>query len=80
MNYTPPHRDAKLSRAEIGAALRAAGYRISDATLATKAVRGGGPPFTKFGKWPLYRWGDAHAWAQARETPPKRSTSDQSAA
>jgi hypothetical protein len=77
MNHSPPHPDAKLSRAEAGAALRAAGYRIADATLATMAVRGGGPPFMRFGKYPLYRWGDALAWAEGKLRAPVRATSEQ---
>ena len=32
-------------------------------TLATKASRGGGPPYRLFGRKPLYRWGDGLDWA-----------------
>ena len=40
------------------------------------ATRGGGPPYQIFGRWPLYRWGDALAWAEARLSQPRRSTSE----
>jgi hypothetical protein len=76
MNHTPPHPDAKLSRKDTSAAFKAAGYRVSESTLATMASRGGGPPFRKFGKYPLYRWGDSLAWAEGKLRPPVRSTSE----
>jgi hypothetical protein len=79
MNYQPPHPDAKLSRKDTSAAFKAAGYRVSESTLATMASRGGGPPFMRFGKYPLYRWGDALAWAEGKLRPPVRSTSEQPA-
>ncbi len=65
-----------LTRSQAGAALREAGFPIADKTLATKASRGGGPPFHRFGSRPLYRWLDALAWAQSRLTPPMLSTSE----
>jgi hypothetical protein len=68
--------EALLNRADVAAALTAVGFKISPATLATKASRGGGPAFRVFGSRPLYRWGDALAWAQGRLTAPVRSTSE----
>ena len=38
---------------------------MKEATLATKATRGGGPPFQKFGSRALYRWADASAVGEA---------------
>jgi hypothetical protein len=77
MNYhTPPHPDDKLQRGDLAVELSKAGYPTKKATLSTLASRFGGPPFSKYGKWPLYRWGDALAWAKARETPPRCSTSE----
>jgi hypothetical protein len=70
------HDDALLSRAETAVALTALGYRISAATLATKAVRGGGPPFMKFSRYATYRWADAGAWAKASCSRSVRSTSE----
>ena len=68
--------DTLLTRSQLGTALRDAGYPVANKTLATKASRGGGPPFQSFGRRPLYRWGDALAWAEGRLTAPRRSTSE----
>jgi hypothetical protein len=63
----PPDSDTLLTRDQVAAALTAAGFPVSPKTLATKAVRGGGPPYQIFGtKRSLYRWGSALAWAQSR--------------
>ena len=72
----PDDPDARLTRNAIAAALTEAGYPIRPATLATKASRGGGPPFRRFGKVPLYRWSDALAWAESRLTRPVSTTSE----
>ena len=53
-----------LTRDMTAIALTEAGYPIKSKTLATKASRGGGPPFQKFGSRPLYRWSDTIAWAE----------------
>lgn len=76
----PDNLDALLTRAQTGAALRAAGFPVADKTLATKASRGGGPPFRRFGARVLYRWGDALEWAQSRLSAPIGSTSEMDAA
>jgi hypothetical protein len=68
--------EALLTRDATASALTAAGFPVAPKTLATKATRGGGPPFRKFGARPLYRWGDALDWAQSRLGPPIRSTSE----
>ena len=68
--------DALLPRDQTAAALTAAGYPTQPATLATKATRGGGPPFYKYGPRVLYRWGDVLDWAQARLSVQLASTSD----
>src|SRR6516165_12440565 len=68
--------EALLTRNATAAALTERGYPTSPATLATKATRGGGPPFRRFGPRPLYRWGDALRWAQSRLGPLMRSTSE----
>ncbi|MBN9021582.1 MAG: hypothetical protein J0H08_05710, partial [Rhizobiales bacterium] len=59
----------------VAGALTAAGFPVRPKTLATKATRGGGPPFRLFGRKPLYRWGDALAWAEGRLSPLRSSTS-----
>jgi hypothetical protein len=68
--------EALLTRNATAAALSEAGYPTSSATLATKATRGGGPPFRRFGRRPLYKWGDALRWAQSRLSPLICSTSE----
>jgi hypothetical protein len=68
--------DALLLRAPLAEALTEAGYPVRDSTLATKATRGGGPPYRLFGRRPIYRWGDALAWAQGRCTDPRHSSSE----
>ena len=72
----PDNPDARLTRNATAAALSAAGFPIKPATLSTKASRGGGPPFQRFGSRPLYRWGDALQWAHARLSKPVASTSE----
>jgi hypothetical protein len=57
-----------LSRAETAAALTAAGYRIKETTLATKACRGDGPPYRVVNRRALYRWSDALDWARGETT------------
>jgi len=76
MSAIPENVDALLRRDQTAKALTEAGFKISPKTLATKAVRGGGPPFRKFGPWPLYRWGGSLAWAHNKLTTPRHSTSE----
>ena len=68
--------DALLRRRALAEALTCAGFPITESTLATKATRGGGPPFRRFGLIPLYRWADALGWAEGRLSPPVRSTAE----
>jgi hypothetical protein len=68
--------NALLNRNQTAAALKDAGFPTEPKTLATKACRGGGPPYRLFGSRALYRWGDALAWAQDRLSEPRRSTSE----
>ncbi len=74
--FIPDDPNALLRRKPTAEALTAKGYPITDKTLATKASRGGGPPFRSFGRVPLYRWGDAIAWAEARLSQLRCSTSE----
>ncbi|CAN2533406.1 hypothetical+protein [Methylocapsa aurea] len=80
MTSIPENIDARLSRKDVAAALTAAGFQTSPATLATMATRGGGPVFQRYGRKPLYRWGDALEWAKSRLSKPIRSTSELEAA
>lgn len=68
-----------LRRRALAEALSAHGFPITEATLATKATRPGrmgGPPYRSFGRIPLYRWGDAVAWAEGCLSPPRHNTSE----
>jgi hypothetical protein len=66
----------RLDRKEAASFLTSHGYRTAPATLAKLACLGGGPVFESFGRRPLYREGNLLAWAEARTTGPRRSTSD----
>jgi hypothetical protein len=77
MTNIPP--DALLTRERTAQALSALGYPISPRTLATKASRGGGPTYRRFGTRVIYVWADALGWAEARLTAPRRTTSEQDA-
>jgi hypothetical protein len=72
----PTDPDVLLRRKATAAALTESGFPVATATLATMAVRGGGPPYQLFGRVPLYRWSDARDWAVGRLTPPCRSSSE----
>jgi hypothetical protein len=76
MSMIPESPDALLTREQLAAALTEAGYPIKPKTLATKASRGGGPPYRSFGTRAIYRWGDSIAWAHERLTEPRRNTSE----
>jgi hypothetical protein len=72
----PEDPDALLTRAKTADALTEVGFPITEATLATKATRGGGPPYQLFGPRALYRWADALLWAKGRLSAPRWSTSE----
>ena len=72
--------DSLLTRDAVPTALAEIGYPTSTASLATMATRGGGPPFRKFGRRVLYRWGDLLAWAEDRCSAPRCTTSEEDAA
>jgi hypothetical protein len=66
---------SKLTRVQCAQALREHGYPISPATLATKATRGGGPPYQLWGRKPIYTWGPSLEWAERRLSARVESTS-----
>jgi hypothetical protein len=76
MAKVPTNPDALLTRVQAAEALTEAGFPMSPATLATKATRGGGPSFGKFGPRALYPWGSTLQWAQDLLTEPVKSTSE----
>jgi hypothetical protein len=65
-----------MRRRLLAEALTGAGYPTAEATLATKATRGGGPPFQLYGRIPLYSWGASLQWAQSRLSRVMCSTSE----
>ena len=72
----PDDPEMLLTRDSVAQALTDKGYPTSPKTLATRASRGGGPKFQKYGTRAVYRWGDALAWAQSRLGPVVTSTSE----
>lgn len=76
MDLETIHHDQQLTRKQLSAALEERGYRISPATLATKATRGGGPPYSVFCGRALYQWGPALTWARTTAGTPHSSTSE----
>jgi hypothetical protein len=76
LTSNPTDPDKLLTRDQVAAELTKCGFPVRPKTLATKATRGGGPVFRRFGAKPLYRWADALAWAEERLGPPVNSTSD----
>jgi hypothetical protein len=72
--------DMMLTRDAAAEALKAAGYPVAPKTLATKATRGGGPPYAVFCGRALYRWSDLLTWARATARAPRRSTAEADAA
>jgi hypothetical protein len=76
MSSIPENRSALLSRERTAAALNEAGFPIKAKTLATKASRGGGPPFHRWGRTPLYPWGSSLAWAQDRLSKPRCNSAE----
>jgi hypothetical protein len=67
--------DALLNREDTARALTEYGFQTAPSTLATKATRGGGPPYRLFGRKPLYRWRDVLEWAETRLSEPASSSS-----
>ena len=72
----PDDPNALLTREDTAKALTAFGFPTTRATLATKASRGAGPKFRKFGPRPLYRWADAVEWARSRLGPVVSTTAE----
>lgn len=75
----PLDPEALLGRKETAAALTEAGFKVSAETLTTKASRGGGPPYQRFGQRALYKWGDSLDWARSRLSSPRRTAAEHAA-
>lgn len=80
MTRIPENPDAFMTREQLAAALTEAGFPMRPKTLSTKASRGGGPPYRRFGPRALYTWREGLAWAQSRLSKPVGSTSELDAA
>jgi hypothetical protein len=76
VNSLPIDPETLLTRDATAAALTAAGFPIKPKTLATKATRGGGPPYRLFGPRVLYRWRDVLNWAEARLSTPRCNSAE----
>ena len=68
--------DRPLRRKEFAEYLTSKGYPISVATLASLVTRGGGPPFTYWGRLPIYSARLGIAWAKAKAGSPVTSTAE----
>jgi hypothetical protein len=69
-----PH--TRLTRQKLAEALTDDGFPTKPSTLATKATRGGGPPYELWGKKPIYTWGTSLAWAKSRLSAPRTNSSE----
>jgi hypothetical protein len=72
----PTDPEALLRREQLAEALTEAGFPTTKATLATQAVRGGGPAFRKFGRHVVYQWGSSLTWAKGKLSVPVESTAE----
>ena len=68
--------DARLTRKRAAEALTEEGYPTREKTLATKASRGGGPPYEIWCGRSMYKWGPLLSWARDELSEPRRSTSE----
>jgi hypothetical protein len=64
----------RFRRKQAAQVLTERGYPISAAQLAKLACTGEGPEITYFGRYPIYPADKLFAWAEAKSTPPVRST------
>jgi len=64
-----------LNRSEAADYLTQQGLTVARGTLQKLVSVGGGPTYHKFGRRAVYRQEDLIAWAQARMSAPRRSTS-----
>jgi hypothetical protein len=73
----PPN--ARLTRRQVAELLTECGAPAAEKTLSTKACRGGGPPYSLFGKVAVYTWADAVEWAIAQLGEPASNASEHKA-
>lgn len=65
-----------LTRPEAAAHLNSLGFPITKNTLQKMATLGGGPEYQLFGNKALYRPSKLIAWAEAKLSVPRTSTSE----
>jgi hypothetical protein len=65
-----------LTRPEAAQYLTERGLPISKLTLQKLATLGGGPPYRIWGNKALHQPADLDAWAEAKLSAPRRSTSE----
>ena len=71
--------DRRLTRLEAATFLSTRGFTVAPTTLSKYAVLGGGPPYEKFGRRPLYTERGLLAWVASKTGRGQRNTSDQAA-
>ena len=71
----PPER--RLTRQEASNFLSERGYRVAITTLSKYVVVGGGPPYEKFGRKPLYTPSGLLGWVSSKTGHPQRHSSGQ---
>ena len=76
LNNPRPQTAGLMDRAQAAEFLTSHGYRTARATLAKLACLGGGPAFRSYGSRPLYSASDLIAWAEAKTSGLRRSTSE----
>ena len=64
-----------LTRKEAADRLTKRGLRTSPNTLQKYATTGGGPPYRRYGHLAVYRAPEVDAWAEAKLSAPRTSTS-----
>jgi hypothetical protein len=70
------HQPAYLRRTAAAAYLMGRYGAYTAKTLAKLATVGGGPPYRKFGPYPLYAQDDLDAWASSRMSNVVRSSAE----
>jgi len=76
LSKIPRDPEAQLGRRDAAQALTEAGLITKPSTLATKASRGGGPPYRLYGRRAIYTWKDLLTWAEANTSPKHSNTSE----
>ncbi len=71
-----PANKRLLNRKEAAKHLTEQGHKTAPGTLAVRACRGDGPPFVKYGPYPLYDPDDLLEWARGRLSNKVRGTAE----